>query len=358
MKHYDGTLGGDGNIFKGALIVRTGDGSETHINPCIAAYVWHPGGIAEGVRLSIDNLRELRPDAVVLHSGTADLLANLRRAVAATRLALDGPGQSLDVWVGLGIDGTIEAWRNGKLTNAQVVTRYTAVATLCEAIGWIKVLVLNGESKWALKPGNARSVADVKQLAHELGEAMVKAAPSIVFALSSFGRLGHHADVRALIEGLTPHCSVFTGQSYAARPGAPVKGVLPAILKKDESSQEATERQGWLRPDDVDADGDDVADDLDRVATVQGHKTNPTDLCKAACERYHIIVWALPMLDEHGRFDREGLDAIRAALAIRRHWTGAGPGSVAAYQREVGLVPIDGVPGKGTRAHALAHRES
>ena len=343
----------DSDIFAGSLAVRTGDGREATIDPTLAVYCWHSGGIAEAVRLSVADLRTVRPDAVVLHSGSADLLANLRRAAAATRLALESSPSIVRIWVGLGIDGTIAAWRAGKLTTAQVVTRYAEVAALCESLGYVEVLMLNGESKWALAAGDTRTRAEVRDLADQLGAAIARYAPSVVIGLSSFGRLGYHADVRALIEGLTPHCSLFTGQSYAAAPGPAAKGALPSILAKDESSQEATERQGWLRGDDT--TGDDSPDDLDRIPSIQGYKTNATDLTRVLCERYHVLVWALPVLDVGGRVDAAGIEAMRAAFAMRTH--GPGPQCVRAYQREHGLT-VDGTPGPVTRSHALAQSTS
>lgn len=330
-----------------ALRVRNGAGDERTLNPTLAVYVWSTKGCAVAARDSVDELTRCRPDAVVLHGGTADLLANLPRALTVLRVALDDPQRAdLRYWVGVGIDGALDAWHAGKLSAAQVVARHVEVARLLERSG-IEVAVLNGEGKWAIRAGSIRKREDVLALASAVGHAYATHAPSVVLALSSFGALGYHADVRALIEGLTAHCSLFTGQSYAARPGEVVKGVLPAILERDERSQGATVRQGWMRDD----ASPDTADDLDRVPTVQFYQTHPSDLCTVLVQRAHIAGWAFPTLREGGRADESGLEALQAALAIRAEH-GCGVEAIRAFQRAHRLA-VDGRAGPETRRVAL-----
>ena len=336
---------GDSDVLAGRLLlnVRNGRGEPCRLLDDVVIYAWSERGVLAAARDGLDELRAANATAVALHGGTADLLANLRPAVKVVR---DGLGEGVRVWVGLGIDGTIASYRAGKLTAEQVVTRYAAVAALAEALG-VEVLVLNGEGKWALAKNDARTSVDMQALADALGRAVSKAAPSVVLALSSFGRLGMHADIRALIEGLTPHCSIFTGQSYAARKGDPQPGVLPAILEADERSQLATIRQRWMRGD-VPGE-DDPHDDLDRMPSVQSHKTVPLDLARALCRFPMVLVWSVPTIAEGGRTDAKGLEALRVAAAIRRYqWP-----YVETFQRANGL-KADGVLGPKTYAQALA----
>lgn len=327
------------------LRVRSGNGEETSIIDAITVYVWGSKGVLKATRDGLNELRAVEASCVALHDGTARLLAELEPSTKLVREALDK--HDVRVWCGLGIDGTIASYRAGKLTAAQVVTRYAEVATLCQRLG-IEVLVLNGEGKWALSTGDVRTRDDMRALADMLGRAMAAAAPDVVLALSSFGALGYHADVRPLIEGLTPHCSVFTGQSYAARPGPVKPGVLPSVIARDERSQEATERQGWLRDDTSDADGDDdSADDLDRIPTVQAHKTAKIDLARLLVARPFVLVWSVPTIAEGGRADADGIEAMRVARVLRGYLT------VADFQRHHGL-KADGVLGPVTYAKALS----
>lgn len=341
----------DSSVYAGALLARNGRGDEVVLNPALVAYVWdESSNVAEAARDSVDELVRVLPDAVCPHGGTGDLLRNLSGALETLRKAI--PPLVVEYWVGVGIDGTIEAWQRGALTAEQVVARHREVARLLERLG-VRVAVLNGEGKWALVKGSVRTWADIKALAAAIGRAYQEHAPSVVVMLSSFGRLGYHARVRAMIEGLTPFCSAFTGQSYAARAGEVKRGVLPTILELDERSQAATVKQGWMRPDAPgDAHEGDTADDLDRLPTVQAHKTDATDLCTALCERPHVAAWSVPAIREGGRADEEGLAALEAAMRIRRE-VGPGPGAVRRFQAAHGLV-VDGRAGPITRRAALA----
>jgi len=344
---YEDSINDPGE-YAGAIKCRNGRGDEVTINPALVVYVWGTKGIARAARDSIDELTSIRPDAVCLHGGTADLLANLERSLTVLRVALaDHNREEARYWVGVGIDGSLDAWHAGKLSGPQVIERHAQLARLLARLG-VEVIVLNGEGKWALRSGSTRSAADVRALASAVGRAYSMHAPSCVLALSSFGALGYHSDVRAMIEGLTPSCSIFTGQSYAARPGEVAKGVLPAVIARDEKSQGATERQGWIRPD---VKGEDSPDDLDRLPTVQAHQTHPSDLCTLLCERPHVLVWSVPMIAEGGRADAEGVAAMRAASVIRAE-CGSGPDAVREYQRAHGL-EVDGRAGPATRGAAL-----
>lgn len=347
-----GELDGDSNIFAHALWMRSGDGQPRYISPCLAAYVWTASTTLDvAARDAVDELVRIRPNVVIPHAGTGALLRYLPRAVGTLLSALDVRDlPPVRLWVGVGIDGTLDAWHAGKLSDAQVLARHVEVAQMIATMG-VEAIVLNGESKWAIRAGSIRKTADVRRLADALGKTYATHAPECVLLLSSFGALGYHSDVRALIEGLTPHCGAFTGQSYAARPGEVIKGVLPAILERDERSQEATERQSWMRPDEPEANGDESADDLDRLPTVQAHKTHPSDLCTVAVELPHVLVWSVPTIKEGGRADEEGLQALEAASAIRRE-VGTGPGAVARFQRAHGLA-VDGRAGPATRAESL-----
>ena len=337
----------DSSMPAGSLLGRTGAGKECILPPSLRVYAWSSKGVLAAARDSRDELTAIWPDAVILHGGTADLLANLRAAWAAS--VYEHPERaSIARWVGVGIDGSLAAWHAGKLTAEQVVTRHAAVARLCHSLG-VRWIVPNGESAWALSSASKRTTADVRALAAAVGRAYAVHAPDAALVLSTFGALGMHANVRALIEGFTPFCAALSGQSYAARKGPVKPGVLPGVLARDEKSQEATERQGWHRADET--EGEDSPDDLDRFPTVQSHKTAPSDLCTVLCERTHALVWSVPMISESGRTDAEGLAALRAAAAIRRE-CGAGPGTVRRFQAAHGLEP-DGRAGPLTRAAAI-----
>lgn len=350
---YEDQAAHDSGDYAYSIRVRDGHGEERTLNPALVVYVWGSKGIAKAAADSVNELARVRPDAVALHGGTADIVANLAGALTVLRVALDdGNRAPLRWWVGVGIDGTLDAWHAGKLSAAQVVARHVEVAKAIARVDNVEVIALNGEGKWAIRAGSTRSRDDVRALADAVGRAYKQHAPDCVLALSSFGALGYHSDVRAMIEGLTPHCSAFTGQSYAARPGEVARGVLPKVLERDERSQEATERQGWLRPDEPSGEnGDDSPDDLDRVPTIQAHKCHPTDLCRVAVTRPHVLVWSVPTIGEGGRADEEGLAALQAASAIRAE-AGTGPDAVRKYQRQERLT-VDGSPGPVTRAHAL-----
>lgn len=350
---YEDQAAHDSGEYAYSIRVRDGRGDERTLNPALVVYVWGSKGIAKAAADSVNELLRVRPDAVAIHGGTADIVANLSRALTVLHVALDdGSRAPLRWWVGVGIDGTLDAWHAGKLSAAQVVARHVEVAKAIARAGDVEVIALNGEGKWTVRAGSTRSRADVRALADAVGRAYKEHAPDCVLALSSFGALGYHSDVRAMIEGITPHCSLFTGQSYAARPGEVARGVLPKVLERDERSQEATERQGWLRPDEPSGrDDHDSPDDLDRVPTIQAHKTHPTDLCRVAVTRPHVLVWSVPTIGEGGRADEEGLAALQAAVAIRAE-VGTGSDAVRKYQRQERLT-VDGSPGPITRARAL-----
>ena len=347
---------GESGIYHGALMVKNAAGSDAFINPGMFVYLWDSNGVVQACKDSIAPLRATKATCLCIHSGTGDLLANLKKAISELKEGLGEKHTSeLRLHIGLGIDGTIEAFRNGKLTAAQVVERYGKVAELVQDIylseGQIEALVLNGESKWALRPGNVRTSADMKALANALGSKIREKAPDIIIGLSSFGALGYHADVRPMIEGLTPHCSFFTGQSYAAVSGEIRANWLDAVVARDEKSQAAVARQGWFRDDVSDDDGIDVShDDLDRVPTFQGYKQNRSKMI------YHFLrypvayVWALPVLSLGGRFDEAGLSALSTTIAIRQ-LVGFGKSAVAKFQRENRLL-VDNIAGPVTIAKA------
>lgn len=349
---YEDQCAGDSNDTRTTLHARSGDGEERLIQAGVIAYLWASKGILAAARDSIDEIKRLRPDGLAIHGGTADLVANLPAALNVLRVALSGSEHAVErIWVGVGIDGALDAWHRGELTSEQVIGRHVAVAKVIARCG-VEVIVLNGEGKWALRAGSKRTSADVRALAAAVGKAYKDHAPECVLALSSFGALGYHADVRALIEGITPFCSIFTGQSYAARAGEVAKGVLPAVLERDEKSQAATVRQGWMRADETAADGsDESADDLDRVPTIQAHKTHPSDLATIAVERSLLLVWSLPTISDGGRADESGLQALQAALAIRSAY-GSGRDAIVEFQQMHGL-DANGRVGPATRAKAL-----
>lgn len=331
-----------------SLAVRTGDGSPAVLPPALVLYAWGAKGISAALRDGFDELRAVRPDALAIHGTTADLSANLVKSVADfARRSIAARYAVPRLWVGVGIDGTVSAWRRGQLATSQVLERHRAVARAVAKIT-AEAVIANGEAAWARDSQTTRTRDEIRDLAQRIARVYREECPRAVLGLSTFGRLGAHADVRPMIEGFSSSCSLLTGQSYAAEPGPVVPGRLPTRLAADERSQLATVREGWMRADLSAADGADVdPDDLDRLPTIQAHKVYKIDTARVASERSHVALWSVPLVAEGGRADDDGIEAAIVARVIRA------AGGVREFQRRATLKP-DGVLGPKTFAAALA----
>lgn len=320
------------------LLQHNGRGEPVEVRPGLMVYVWGSHGLLAALDAARDELDAIRPAGVVLHASPSELLRDLRRAVSRTRQR----HPSARVWVGVGLDGTVGQWRQGERTADDVIAPLRRVAELCESLA-VEVVVWNGESQWKDSPNDRVTAAQIETLADDAGRACVKAAPSCVHWLSSFDQPNLHGALRAFLRGFTRWVSCYTGQAYVAQAGGAPRGALDRRLDAAARGQELAERAGYL-PDDV--TGVDVAGDVDRVPTIQGHATHLADLARAAAELPHVLVWSAPMVSEGGRLDPVGLRALRFARVVRDSGL-----TVVEWQRAKGLVP-DGVVGPRTLAAA------
>ena len=321
-----------------SLKQHTGNGQPVDTRPGLGLYVWGEQGLLASLDAARDELDAIRPAIVVLHASPSGLLSSLRTAVSRVRQR----HPFARVWVGCGLDGTAGEWRQGKRTDEQVIAPLRSVAALCEALA-VECVVWNGESQWKDSPSDERAAAEIEVLADACGRACVKAAPNVVHWLSSFDQPNLHGSLRAFLRGFTRWVSAYTGQAYVATKGGAPRGALDRRLDAAARGQELAERAGYL-PDD--ATGEDVAGDVDRVPTIQGHATHLADLARAAAELPTALVWSVPLVSEGGRVDATGLRALRFASRVRDSGL-----SVAEWQRAKGLEP-DGVVGPKSLAAA------
>ena len=320
------------------LLQHTGAGEPREVPPTLGLYVWGSHGLLEALDDARDEIDAIRPDALVLHGPPSELCRSLVSLVGIARQRHPWTR----VWIGCGMDGTVGQWRRGKRTAAEVVAPLVAVAKLCESAG-VEGIVWNGESEWKDSATDRVVLADIEALADQCGRAVTAAAPSALHWLSSFDQPNLHGALRAMLRGWTRPVTAYTGQAYVAQAGGAPRGSLPRRLDAAARGQELAERAGYL-PDDV--TGVDVAGDVDRVPTIQGHATHVADLARAAAELPHVLVWSAPLVAEGGRVDADGLRALRFARVVRDSGL-----SVVEWQRGKELVP-DGVVGPRTLAAA------
>jgi hypothetical protein len=321
-----------------ALKQHTGNGQPVDMRGGLGLYVWGEHGLLASLDAARDEIDAIRPAILVLHAAPSVLLSDLRRAVSRVRQR----HPYARVWVGCGLDGTVGDWRQGKRADERVIDPLRAVAALCEALA-VEVVVWNGESQWKDSTTDQVTHTQIETLADACGRACVKAAPSVVHWLSSFDQPNLHGALRAFLRGFTRWVSAYTGQAYVAISGGAPRGALDRRLDAAARGQELAERAGYL-PDDV--TGEDVAGDVDRVPTIQGHATHLADLARAAAELPLVLAWSVPLVSEGGRVDPTGLRALRFASRVRD----AGL-SVAEWQRAKGLA-ADGIVGPKSLAAA------
>lgn len=339
------------------LAVRKLDGTPAFIQPACITYVWQ-SNMLEAVRESMPAINATLTNAICIHAGTGSILSQLDSVLdhVSAHYQIEGIVGKLRVHIGIGIDGTMGAFRDGKVSAQEILNRYELVSKKIEkAVGRhrnivIEAIVLNGEAGWKRDSSDVKSSMDLKQLASDIGKIFAKNCPSLVLGISSFGALGYHSGVRPMLEGITPYCSFFTGQSYAAAAGELQKSLLTNIIARDEKSQAATVKQGWMR-DDLDRNNDISHDDLDQILTIQGYKTHPTTLCSVICKTAIIYVWALPLLKLGGRFDADGIVSIATSNLLRLKF-GWSSSTVLQYQASTGKLAQGNIPGAMTRDFA------
>lgn len=320
------------------LLQHTGRGEPREVPPTLGLYVWGSRGLLAALDAARDEIDAVRPDVLVLHGPPSELLRSLVSLVGLARQRHPWAR----VWIGCGLDGTVPLWRRGQRSSLEVVDPLRRVADLCDRER-VEAIVWNGESQWKDSPDDKVTAAQIEALADAAGLACAKAAPSCLHWLSSFDQPNLHGSLRAMLRGWTLHVTAYTGQAYVAQAGGAPRGALDRRLDAAARGQELAERAGYL-PDDV--TGVDVAGDVDRVPTIQGHATHLADLARAAAELPHVLVWSAPLVAEGGRLDPVGLQALRFARVVRDSGL-----SVIEWQRGKGLTP-DGVVGSKSLAAA------
>jgi hypothetical protein len=350
-----------------ALLVVTGDGTQTTIAPGHIVYLWsgddrtnqgaRPGSLRAAFEDARDELLAIVPDGVCVHGSPSQLLSRgddgltaLEWCAREIRALLPG----VRLWVGVGGDGWIGQWRAGKATSAQVTQPLQRVAMLARQLG-AESIVWDFESEWKHASGDQLSRLALDTFSRELMAALCARAPKCVHVVSSFDHVGFHMAMpwAALLDG---NVAAFTAQNYVAQAGetAP-RGLLRARIAKASASQDAARKQGKFPADEHDASGVDTShDDVDVFSTVQLHGTDPRDLAAAIAESPLVLSWSVPRVREGGRADDRGIEAARVARVLRV-LVGAGPGAVRRYQAStLGALTVDGQLGPRTFAHALA----
>lgn len=345
------------------LHVVRGDGSRAELAPGHVVYLWagddrtnrgtRPGSLRAAFEDARDELLAIVPDGVCVHGSPSQLLARGDDGV----LALDWVAREIRallpgvrLWVGVGGDGWAGDWRAGKATESQVLQPLQRVAAKCREVG-AEAIVWNFETAWKHSPSDKQPRSALEALARKMMALLCALAPLCIHVVSSFDHVGFHMAVpfAALLDG---NVAAFTEQTYVAVAGTPTKGVLSGRIASAHASQDAARRQGKFPADSTSADGtDDSYDDVDVFGTVQLYGTDVTDLTRELVEQPLVQSWSVPLVREGGRADEGGIEAARAARAIR-NVVGTGKGAVRRYQQWAGLT-ADGVPGPKTRAHAL-----
>jgi hypothetical protein len=328
------------------LIVRNGGGDVLEISPRIISYLWNGDSLRTAWAHSAEYFSKLwaelpegsRPH-LLLHGSPESVRSDrFSPLVDVVRRTLPG----VEIAAGIAGDARLAAWRAGEIEAAPVVDRLVGAAIAIERKLPGAIATWDFEQGWKDRDGDKRSREEHEALARDVVTKAAKAAPSLVYGLTSYDHVGHHTRLpwRGFLVG-TP-VKLFLDQRYTDV-GDPSQGRIPARERSADASQLKAERLGIL-PADVTPD---TPDDLDRVHLYQLHGQHQGDLITAFVEHEHAAGWCAPVMP-HGRSDESGLSAMRAALKIRS-LVGAGPGAVRRFQSLHGLV-ADGIVGPKTMA--------
>lgn len=330
------------------LLVRTGDGTERELPPGLGPYGWTDEGLTHCWQGARGYIKRVQPDLFCLHSGASSFnskaFSTLVKEIRETM-----PGMRL--WMGLGADARMAAWRAGEIPSSAVVGPFQAAFRAIAEEGF-EVGVIDPEQAHKDRAGDARSREDHEKIATEIVEACAAAAPKVVIAITTYDHLGHHSSWPALgFFVRTRKVSLFLPQYYSANLN-PKRGQLAARIKSANASMAIAERKGVL-PKDLTAPDPanpnepiDVANDVDRVPLYQLHKVERGELTEHFVAAPHATGWALPKISDDGRADDAGLVSLEAALMIRREF-GCGRDAVERFQAAHGLKP-DGIVGSKT----------
>lgn len=317
------------------LSVLTGGGEERLLSETLCLTLWDPNGLQRALERAKNLLAEVRPDAVQLHAGPRELIANGARIERELRELL---GDDLQLWIGVGADGTIDDYAEGRATAADVVRPLVETAKLAESLG-AKVHCLDPEGEWKRARGK-----NSEGIARDVSLSCAEAAPSCVQAVTTYDHPSLHGAFpwRGFC-GVGSKASLFLPQVYAGavvagqtQLVAPHRRSLPRRAETSLASIRAAVRAGMLRADEQDASGlDTSARDLDVAPYLQGHSVHEHATLQALIEAPIASVWAAM-----ARMDERGIAALRRAAKVRRV-VFSGPGAVRAYQEMRGL-KVDG----------------
>lgn len=329
------------------LLVRNGRGEEISLAPRVIVYLWTGDGLRSAYAGARDYLAQIwdelpephRPQ-VLLH-GTINGLTSEHWGPLLDSVRDELPGARIAA--GVAGDSSLGAWRAGEIGGAAIVRRLVESAQAVERELPGAIHTWDFEQGWKDRDKDKRTPAEHEALAREVVTEAAKAAPSLVYGLTSYDHVGHHTRLpwRGFLVG-TP-VKLFVDQRYTDD-GTPDKGAIPARERSADASQLRAERAGIL-PADVTPD---TPDDVDRVHLYQLHGQHQGDLVCAIAEHEHCAGWCAPLKPLGGRSDESGLAALRAALQIRAR-VGAGPGAVRRFQQIAGL-KVDGIVGPKTLA--------
>lgn len=336
-----------------SLILRTAAGEPVERRPSLDLYCWSSRpGMLRDIRDARDEIEAIKPDRVILHGNPSEIAAEGAAAILIAQEIMGPLSLVPAVGVGIGADGWADEWRRGAATSEQVIRPLVRAVKIAYDAG-ARLMVPNLEAAWK-RHNNADGAKDVRTeeelaaLVEAVARAMMAVAPDAVFMLSSYDQPTLHRSMKLVYRILTRLFPAVTGQTYVAVPGIPSRMALPSRLAAFAASFDRAEEEGWVTRDEIERE---IAEDCDRIPTLQGHKTHPNALTKALVEEPQVILWSAPMIvdegrREDGRLDSIGFECARFACDLRAHgWVG--PGAIAALQRALGFTDgdVDGVPG-------------
>jgi hypothetical protein len=311
------------------LSVLDGSGQERTITETLALTLWDPNGLRVALDKASELLAEVQPDAVQLHAGPRELLRN-GEAVAIAVRALCPEAR---LWIGVGADGTVDDYAEGRASAAQVIDPLARVAALAQSLG-AELLVLDPEGQWKRAKGK-----NSEGLARDVSLTCAERSPGVVQAVTTYDHPSLHGSFpwRGFL-GPGSKASLFLPQVYAGAVAAgqqlvaPHRRSLPRRAETSLASIRAAVRAGMLRSDERDAAGLDTSSrDLDVAPYVQGHSVNEHASSQLLIESPVACVWAAM-----ARMDRSGLAALARAARVRRARFSR-PGLVRELQKDLAL---------------------